>query len=199
MANHIIGAKTLAELKANGGKDTNPVLLLGKDAIGDGFAAHYYWDDNSTDAEDLTYMNTIMATGIQTGRWKKVIARVVTVPQGLLVYNGGIKTLHVNASTLADGTATINLTMDNTPNGVSMFSNILFDDSKATVNAASASDAVSSCRKSLTNGNKQLTHLFFRGNTTALGLNVAAIAGANINSNRNAAVNTPVTFRVEGI
>lgn len=195
MANHIIGINTLAELKATpGGKDKNPILLLGNSSIGDGSAAHYYWDDTSTEAEDLVYMNTIQSTGIATGRWKKVIARIVTVPQGRLVYNGGKKELFVDTVTGADGTATINLTMDNTTNGTAIFSQVWFDDSKATVNTTTANDAVSSCRKSLTNSNKQLTHLFFRGNSSTV-----SVLGINLLSFRTAVTGTPVTFKVEGI
>lgn len=194
MANHIIGAKTLAELKTMSGSDKNPILLLGKDTIGDGFAAHYYWDDASTDPEDTMYYNVVQATGVTTGRWRKVIARVVTVPQGILVYNGGIKTLYVNATTIADGTATINLTMDNTTNGTAIFSNILFDDSKATVNTTTANDAVASCRRSLTNGNKQLSHLFYRGNSSTISL-----LGVNVLGFRQAVTGTPVTFMVTGV
>lgn len=196
MANHIIGAKTLAELKTMSGSDKNPILLLGKDTIGDGFAAHYYWDDASTDPEDTMYYNVVQATGVTTGRWRKVIARVVTVPQGILVYNGGIKTLYVNATTIADGTATINLTMDNTTNGTAIFTNILFDDSKATVNATSVYDAVSSCRKSLTNGNKQLSHLFYRGQAPVI--SVVGISVVN-QAQRPAAISTPVTFMITGV
>lgn len=194
MANHIIGAKTLAELKTMAGNDKNPVMLLGKDTIGDGFAAHYYWDDASTEAEDTVYYNIVQATNVTNGRWKKVIARVITVPQGILVYNGGIRTLYVNTTTGADGTATINLTMDNTTNGTAMFSNILFDDSKATVNTTTANDAVASCRKSLTNGNKQLTHLFYRGNNSTISL-----LGVNVLGFRQAVTGTPVVFMVTGV
>lgn len=194
MANHVISANTLTELKAMGGYDKNPVLLLGSTTIGDGSAAHYYWDDSSTETEDLVYMNVIKATNIATGRWKKVIARIVTVPQGRIVYNGGKKELFVDSVVGSDGTATINLTMDNTTNGTPIFSQVWFDDSKATVNTTTANDAVSSCRKSLTNSNKQLTHLFFRGNNTALN-----VLGVNVLSFRTAVQNTPVTFKVEGI
>lgn len=196
---HVTSVANVAELKTFAGYDKNPVLILGNVSVGDGSAAHYYWDDNSTDPEDSVYLNTIAVTGITTGRWKKVIARIVTVPQGRLVYNGGKKELFVDTVVGADGTATINLTMDNTTNGTAIFSQIWFDDSKATVNTTTPQDAVSSCRKTLTANLKQLTHLFFRGNTTTLGLNIAAIAGANINSQRNAAQGTPVTFKVEGI
>lgn len=193
-AKHITSVTTLAELKTFTGYDKNPVLLLGNSSVGDGSAAHYYWDDASTETEDLTYMNIISVTGVPTGRWKKVIARIVTLPQGRLVYNGGKKELFVDTVTGADGTATINLTMDNTTNGTAIFSQVWFDDSKATVNTTTANDAVSSCRMSLTNGNKQLKHLFFRGNSSVIG-----VLGVNVLSFRTAIQNTPVTFKVEGI
>lgn len=196
---HITSVSTIAELKKNPGKDKNPVLILGNLSVGDGGAAHYYWDDVSVEAEDPIYFNTIAVTGVSTGRWKKVIARIVNVPQGRLVYNGGKKELFVDTVVASDGNATINLTMDNTTNGTPIFSQIWFDDSKATVNTTAPEDAVSSCRKELKNGNKQLTHLFFRGNSTVLGASLGQVLSANIKSQRTALTGTPVTFKIEGI
>lgn len=196
MVKHIISLNTLADLKLMPGQDTNPILLLGKTNIGDGFAAHYYWDDNSVDVDDPTYLNTVKVTAVDIGRWKKVIAKVQTLPHGFLVSNGGKKEFFASGVTIADGTCTLNLTMDNTVNGTPIFTEIWFDDSKATVNTTNVYDAVSSTRKSLTNSNKQLTHLFFRGQAPVI--SVVGISVVNI-AQRPAATGTPVQFKVEGI
>ena len=196
LSRHITSVSTLADLKKFKGFNQNPVLLLGKDVVGDGFAAHYYWDDSSTDSVDTIYLNVVAVDGVTTGRWKKVIARVVTIPQGRLIYNGGKKELYVDTVTAANGTATINLTLDNTTNGTPIFSQIWWDDSKANIDTMTVADAVSSTKKSLTNGNRQLTHLFYRGQAPVI--SVVGVSVVN-QAQRPAAGNTPVTFMVCGI
>lgn len=199
---HVTSVTTIVDLKTFIGYDKNPVLVLGKTTVGDGMAAHYYWDDTSTEVEDSIYLNTVAVTDVPIGRWKKVIARIVTIytptnsvtPYSYLVYNGGKKEVFIPATTIADGTATVYLTMNGTASGAPILNEVWFDDSKATVNTSAANDAVSSTRKSISSDLKTLTHLFFRGNSTAV-----SILGINVLSFRNAVAGTAVQFKVEGI
>jgi len=194
MAQHIISINTLADLKATGGDIENIVITLGKNTKGDNLGALYYWDANSTETEDVNFNNIVSVTNIVTGRWKKVFTRMMQLPHGILVINAGKKEFYYTGVVNSSGECLVNLTIDNTTNGTSIFSEVWFDDSKAEVNASTANDAVTSYRKSLSANLKQLTHGFVRGSSS-----VVSILGATVIGLRAALVNTPVRFKVEGI
>lgn len=176
--------------------DTNRktvVMTLGAITEGDGGGALYSFKPSSTQAEDTANWNIVQITDRAIGRYEKVFVRKLVLPHGILVINSGIKKFYCTTVTNASSEATINLTMDNTTNGVSIFSNVLWDDSKANTLITNVNDMVSSCRKSLLNSNRQLTHVFARGNSAAV-----SVLGVNILGLRTALQNTPVTFIVEG-
>lgn len=194
MAEHIISKADLASLKATKGGNENVIMTLGQTSKGDNRGSLYYWDALSTEAEDTTYYYVVQVTGVTIGRWKKAFTRVQTLPHGILYINSGMKEFYASSVTIGDGTCTIYLTMDGTATGTAIFTNILFDDSKATVNTATINDMVSSCRKSLSANLKELVHLFGRGNSTAV-----SVLGVNILGLRTAVANTPVSFSIKGM
>lgn len=151
--NHLPYVKTLNELKALPVTDKTPVLLIGKDSIGDNKGGvSFYWDSTSTDSEDLTYLNVIQKTGINTGRWKRTNQKIMVVPQGIVVMNNGIKTLYTTATTDASGNVTINLTLDNTSNGTAIFTTMRFYKSEAATNSTDP-NAYVDVRRTSTSGN----------------------------------------------
>lgn len=195
---HVISLPLLSDLRNQMGDNNteNIVVTTGQDTVRDGKGRFYGWDPTSTEAEDPLIFNVVKPnalTNAQAGRWKAIFVRKLVLPHGILVINSGVKKFYCNTVTNASSEATINLTMDNTTNGIAIFSNILWDDSKANTNITNVNDMVSSCRKLLSANMKQLTHVFARGNNTAL-----SVLGVNILSFRAATQNTPVTFIVEG-
>lgn len=190
---HVISVANIAELKTQPGNVENAVMTIGQAAKGDNFGKFYYFDasDNTT-AEDTAFFNVVVPNnGI--GRWKAVFTRMLSLPHGTLVINAGKREFYYNGVTAADGTCTVYLTMDGTATGAPIFSTIWFDDSKATVSTATANDAVSSCRKSLSADLKTLVHLFYRGNSS-----VVSILGATVLGFRTAATGTTVSFAITG-
>lgn len=194
---HIVSVDTLADLKTIKGTN-NIVINIGKNTMGDGLGALYFWDAANVEAEDTIYNNIVKATGVTTGRWKKVFQRMQNLPHGVLVINSGKKEFFCSTTVNASSEATINLTMDNTVNGTPIFTEIWFDDSKATVNTTTSNDAVTSFKKSLSVNLKQLTHGFFRGNSTLLNLSIIT-TGLTVGGFRSVPQGTPVQFKIEGI
>lgn len=195
MAIHVISKTQLAELKATPGSVENIIITLGQNAKGDSKGALYYWDALSTEAEDAVYYNTVQATGITTGRWKKVFTRMQTLPHGTLVTNAGKKEFFAtNKPITATSDITLYLTMDGTATGAPIFTEVWFDDSKAVVNTSNVNDAVSSYRISLSSDLKTLKHGFFRGNANAV-----TVLGVNLLSFRGAVAGTLINFKIEGI
>lgn len=188
---HVVSINTLTDLKNTPGSTENIVITLGQSLVGDGKGALYYFDatDNTT-AEDTSFYNTVVPSS-GGGRWKRVFTRTMVLPHGTLFMNNGKKEFFVSTATNSSGEATVNLTFDNTVNGTPIFNTILFDDSKATLNTSTPNDAVSSTRKSLV-GNV-LTHIFFRGNQTAV-----SILGVNVLGFRSALQGTAVQFFISG-
>lgn len=193
----VVSVINVAELKAQPGNTDNVVLTTGTITKGDLGSALYYFDPlDTTTADDTVNYNTVVPTsGI--GRWKKVITRTMVLPHGTLYMNAGKRDFFCNSVTAADGTCLINLTMDNTTNGTPIFTEVLFDDSKANINLVNINDAIGSCRKLLSANKKQLTHVFYTGNTSAL--NVAVIAsGVTTSAFKPAPTGTSVIFAVTG-
>lgn len=198
MAEHIISKVNLAELKATKGGQENVIMTLGQASKGDNKGALYYWDGASTEAEDTTYYNIVQVTGVTIGRWKKVFNRMISLPHGTLVLNNGKKEFFVSTVTNASSEAVVNLTMDNTTTGTAIFTDVWFDDSKATVDTANANDAVNSFRRSLSANLKVLTHGFFKGNSTVLSIAIVT-TGLTVGGLRASGAGVPVKFKIEGV
>lgn len=193
IASHVISVPLIADLKLQPGNSNNTVLTTGALTVGDGAGKFYYFDKNdNTTPEDMVNYNTITPVG--GGRYKAVFTRMIGLPHGTLSIQSGVKQFFYSGVTAADGTCAVNLTVDNTPTGAPIFTDVLFDDSKATVNASTANDAISSCRKSLSADKKVLTHLFFRGNNQNFGIGIAV----TVNGFRSAPSNIPVSFLITG-
>ena len=194
---HVVSVQNIAALKSQPGNGENIVMTLGQTTKGDSLGALYFYDStDSTTIEDSIFYNTVIPAN-NIGRWKKVITRTLVLPHGTLFMNGGKRDFFCASTTIADGTCTINLTMDNTANGLPIFSQVFFDDSKANVEVTSINDSVGSCRKTLSANNKQLTHIFYRGNALTLNLGIVT-AGLTSSGLRTAATGTSVLFSVSG-
>lgn len=194
MAIHLISINTLSELKATKGTEENVIITLGQTAKGDNKGALFYWDAASSEAEDNLYYNVVQVTGVTTGRWKKVFTRMMQLPHGTLVINAGKKEFFFSGTTNANSECSVNLTMDGTATGLPIFTDVWFDDSKATVNTTNSNDAVSSFRKSLSTDLKLLTHGFYKGNNS-----VVSLLGATVLGFRGSGTGISVKFKIEGI
>lgn len=183
----------LAQLKALKGAADTIVFMTSRAVMGDSQGGFFWFDEHSTEEENLTYLSIVKPTGQDTGRWKRVFDFVKVLPHGTLVTKQGIKTFYAQGMTNANGEITLNLTLENTANGTAMFSQIWFNDSKSTVAAASPSNAVTSYVKSLSANLKTTTHGYFRANavTISLGLLYAPFAAVP--------ANVPIQFQITGI
>jgi hypothetical protein len=185
---------TLAELKSfdvSSWDDSNRsgMYLVSKSGgVVDNLGGLYQWDPLSTAAEDLTNLNVIKSNSTNTGRWIRGLQRAMAYPQGILVNNGGVKTLYVSATTNSSGEAQIYLTTDNTANGPLIFSEVYTNNSHAKVDASNLTQMVMSFVKvSAETGNlKSTTHGFYKMNmiNILLGGTVAPLvmigAGTNV-------------------
>lgn len=191
---HLISINTITELKLTKGSDENVIITLGQSIRGDNKGALFYWDSTSTDPEDTTYYNVVQVTGVATGRWKKVFTRMMQLPHGTLVINAGKKEFFFSGTTNANSECAVNLTMDGTATGTAIFTDVWFDDSKATVNTTTSNDAVASFRKSLSTDLKVLTHGFYKGNNS-----VISLLGVNVLGFRASGAGIAVKFKIDGI
>lgn len=192
-------APNLAALKASAGKPDTLTILMYRAAPSDGLGGTYYWDAASTEAEDSTYLN-IIAPATGAGRWKRIIARVTVLPQGVLVSNNGVKTLYASASVVGSaGQATLNLTTDNTASGPAIFSEIWENTSmvKPPLVAANVEDNITCICQ--TEALKTTTHVAVRGSKTTLPSVATALLGLIITSQRYAPAGTVLRITVTGI
>jgi hypothetical protein len=195
-ASHIISVPTVAMLKQQPGNTNNCVLTTGALAERDNLGKFYTFNPTSTADEDLVNYNVIAPLN-GGGRWEAVFTKTLVLPHGTLRMEGGLKTFFYQGVTAADGTCTVNLTLDGTATGTPIFTQLYYEDSKANVNTSNPSDAVNSCQKSISSDLKQLVHLFYRGNINILTLAIIT-TGINANSSRLAQAGTPVKFVIFG-
>lgn len=188
----IIVADTLANFKAIVPNTKIIVFLAGSSTMADPNNGFYYWKVGDTTADDADYFNVISSTVDATGKWNRLFVRVLRLPQGVLVFNGKVKTLYVTGVTNSSGEASINLTMENTAAGTSIFTEIWDNKSSAIVNASTPNDAIGSCVKTETL--KVTNHLFYKGNNAVL-----SVLGTAFNGFRAAATGISVRFVVVGI
>ncbi len=191
MPNTIIQVSTQVELKTLPPSQDMTVLLLGISEIYDNRGGLYRWDAAASGADDTAFMKTIGSNVTATGRWKRVFQNVTTLPQGVLLVNGGIKTLFASSLTVAGGLGTVFKTLENTATGTAIFSEIWSETSQVLTSAATPMDVIQSGIKTM--DLKQSTHFFYKANPITLALSgvvnpiVAVSAGVS------------VRFRVEGI
>lgn len=181
----MITVSTLAELKALNPTNGQSVFMLGRTVEGDGFAGTYRWATGDATAADDTYLNVVASTVngfLTTGRWLRNLVRAQPLPQGVLVANGGVKTLYAAGVTVSGGTVVLRLTMDNTTTGTPIFTEVWMADAASTLAAATPALAVAAYERARAADLRSITYAFTR-------LNGLAAADAGI----------PVRVRVEGI
>lgn len=191
--NTLTTALSLTELKAIPPAPGMIVLLLGKNAVYDNQGGFYRWDPANSQAEDAAYMRVFPSTVAgAVGNWVRVFQSAIKYPQGTMVTVGGVKTFYGQSVTVADGTAQIYLTADNTATGTALFGEIWDARGDARVDAVNILAAVQSAHKSLTTDLKTLARFFFRANPITLAVSgvVAPVVAIP--------VNTTVTFVVVG-
>lgn len=159
----LVRVNLLADLKTQPVAADTPIFVTGINTLRDGKGGFYIWDAASTTAEDTVYYNTVQSSVTSTGRWVRVFQRTITLPHGILNINGGVKTFYATANTVSGGTAKINLTLDNTTTGPSIFNEIWFNDSQAKTPATTAIEGVKSYIMS--EDLKQTTHGFYKSQT----------------------------------
>ncbi len=193
---HVGIFNTLADMKTTTGNAGGAYLLLGRNAINDGQGGTFVWDAASAETENLTYLAIVQATGVTTGRYKKVFLSQVILPHGILSFAGGLKVFNSTASytTDANSTATINLTYENTSGGTPIFAEIWSNVSQPLTTAATTNDIVISQPNSVAAQNKTTTHIYARGSSALINL-----LGLNVLGFRGVVAGTPVRFRIEGI
>lgn len=196
--NTVITAPSVADLKTVNPTPGMIVFLLGRAAPYDGMGGHYRWDPNASETEDTRFIKSFPSDSSSSGRWVRVVQNIQELPQGVLVINGGIKTLYGKATTVSGGTASINLTLDGTSTGAAIFQEVWRNSSEPNANAATVNDVVKGGRKSLDANLKSTTHLFFKPNPVTFTL-AAITAGLLFNPNTNAPSGIPILFEIEGI
>lgn len=187
-------APTMADLKMWKVAPNKVVLMVGKTAIGDNLGGFYRWDTTATGTDETVYLNIINSNISSAGRWVRIFQRARTLPGGgILVNNGGVKTLFLSGATNSSGDIILNLTDDNNSTGNAVFTEIWSIKATSTTDANGPGNAVQSYRKSLTTNLKVLTYGFYKANaiTIALGLlyNPFASVGAG----------TVIQFEITGI
>jgi len=174
------------------------ILMVGMNSMDDNLGGFYRWDATSAVAEDQ-FLNSVVSSMSETGRWVRVFQRVRQLPHGILCYNGGIKTFYGAGTVNGSSESSVYLTMDGTAGGTAIFSNVLATNCEATANISNANDVITACRKSLSVDLKTLTYYFSRGNTQTLAGTLVAIAGTVITALRAAPSGTAVIFKAEGL
>lgn len=165
--NTLISVSTQAELKAVFPAPGMIAYLLSKSTIGDNLGGFYRWDENATGADDTLYMKSFCSSTKPTGRWVRTFQTIALLTHGTLFIEGGKKTFYASLDTVSGGTASLNLTMDNTATGDPIFREILSTRADCLSNAATVADLVLSGRKSLSADLKQVSYLFFKANPIA--------------------------------
>jgi hypothetical protein len=72
-----IKIKNIAELKTRKGTPESIVEVLGYYTPGDGGGGDFYWDNTSTEIDDLG--TVIQVSGVTTGRWKRIYSTNISV------------------------------------------------------------------------------------------------------------------------
>lgn len=198
MGLHIITINTIADLKLQSPSTDAVVLVMGQTTKADGRGGFYQWDSVDTTTEDTKYYNVVKVTSITTGRWKRVNVRMLELPHGNLVFNGGMKTFYTSGTLDANGRVTINLTYENTAGGTAIFSEIWFNTCQAKPVGATDNDLINGQPETQAANLKTCTYSFGRGNTVTLNLGIVT-AGLNLLGLRSAATGTQVLIKVEGI
>jgi hypothetical protein len=170
------------------------VLVVGKTTMGDGLGGFYRWDANSTAAVESVFMNVVASSVTTKGRWLRIFQRARSLAQGVLVNNGGVKTLYATGTTDANGRITINLTEENTAAGTALFTDVWLTTGEATNGAATPNDVATGSRVSLSTDKKVLVYQFSRGNSS-----VVSLLGVNVLGMRAVASGTPVAVRIDGV
>lgn len=168
-------------------------FFAGRAVVGDGLGGLYRWDAASTATVDTRFLNVIQSSTTATGRWVRVFQRARSLPHGILVMNGGVKTFFASGVTAADGSAALNLTMDNTPTGEAIFSDIWSNTSRARTVSATPGNAVQSFLMEESANFKTTKHGFYKANIATIAL------GLLYNPFIMVAAGTQVQFRVEGV
>lgn len=170
---------TIADMKTQKGVDNSLVYVIGGTVTTDFRGAFYKWDNASTEPDDPTYYNVITVNGVNTGRWIRTNQSTQALPQGTLFRIGPFKFLSASGVTNASGEFVLNTTIDNTANGTSVFSNILFNSTMATSGSVSPNDAVMGMVKTATA--KTITYRYTKGNALGVGVLVSIVAaGAGV-------------------
>jgi len=197
LASKVTRVETIALLQALPTYDKAVAFVTGKIAMGDGLGGFYYWDSASVATEDMTFLNTIASTvTTPTGRWIRLFQRARQMSNGILVYNGSVKTFLGTANTVGipnAGDATLYLTDDGTANGNALFSQIYYHSARANQASADAANAIQSYFKSLSGNLKTLVYGNYKPNVLTLILNLIYNPYSAVGSG------VPVQFVVHGI
>lgn len=193
MPNSILYFDTLAEMQAAQVAAGAVALIVGRANATDGEGGFYRFDSAMSGTEDVTFGTQLISTRTAAGRWVRIFQRTKTLPHGILVMNGGVKTFYAPGVTNSAGEVTLNLTTDNTPTGPAIFTEIWFNAARAMAPAESVSNAVQNYVKNQTANLKSTTHGFYRANALNL------VLGLLYNPFASTGAGVPVQFRVEGI
>lgn len=192
-ANILLQVDLMSNLKTQAIKHGTKVFLVGKYYVNDGLGGLYMYDSSSNVTQDTVYINSITSNLSSTGRWLRVFQKAKAYPQGILVSNGGVKTLFVSGTTDSNGEITINLTGENTSGGTALFKEVWAVNVNPTTDASSVTNAIQSYRKSLPANLKTCTYGFYKANALTITL------GLLYNPFTSVGAGTIVNFRVEGI
>lgn len=193
----LIVADNITQLKNKPVDSTATYLLKNVSTIMDGSGGGLYvWSYGATDAEDLVYYNVVASNLSTKGRYIRTAVKNNVVPNGVLMNNGGMKTLILNATTPANGIVTYYLTSDGTAAGPAIFSQMpVRAAAEPRINSvATSNDIVVGQCTTISADKKTLTCIYARGNSS-----LVSILGVNILGLRAPDVGTAVSVTVVGM
>lgn len=180
-------------------QDKAMVFLMGVATENDNMGGLFQYSDTAADSVDDR--NVLAVPGKSTGRYIRKNAKTVVLPHGIIAFLGSLKLFFTTANYTigSDSKCMLYLTQDNTAAGTALFSQILWNSSRAIGTAATSNDIILSQAETLPVDLKSTTHIYARGNSTTIGATITALLNTVLPGLRAGSIGTSVQFFIVGI
>ncbi len=188
---------TRSDLKALSINNGKIAFLVSKNSLGDNLGGFYYFDSTATHTEDTVFMNNIPSNIAAVGSWVRIFQKAVNYTQGILVNNGGVKTMYCPATTNSTGQVVVYLTDNNLSTGNTLYKEVWLVTCMQSPNTTNSNSPI--IGYGIVSGDlKTVTCYFYKNNQTTLGSTLLSIAGLVINGVTAAPASVPVQIKIEG-